>query len=104
MEQSSQNENVARIENDLKKILPMKFLWIQNLPPFMKGCKSILKNCMLKECFGNFITYLHYAGYFYCVNNNKKVNGKVHGVMYCMFCYNSLVDASNLIRIQVVKE
>jgi hypothetical protein len=45
MEQSNQNENVTIIENDLKKNLPMKFLWIQKLPPFIKGCKSILGNC-----------------------------------------------------------
>ncbi len=41
---------------------------------------------------------------FYCVNDNKKVNGKAPRVIYCMLCYNSRVDASNLMRIQVGKE
>ncbi len=27
----------------------------------MKGCKSILRNCMLKESFGDLITNLHYT-------------------------------------------
>jgi hypothetical protein len=78
----------------------MKFLWIQKLPPFMKGCKSLHAQIIFWKPHN--ICALCWA--FYCVNDNKEVNGKAHGVIYCMFCYNSQVDASNLTRIQLGKE
>jgi hypothetical protein len=46
----------------------------QKLTQFMKGCKSILKNYMLKKSFGDPITSKHYVEFFYCVNHNKEVD------------------------------
>ncbi len=48
-----------------------------------------------------------YVGFFscvnYCVNANKKMDGKVPQVICCILCYNNSIDACNMIKTQAWK-
>ncbi len=57
--------------------------------------KQTFKNYMFKEKYVNVIIKMQFVGVFFCVNNDKEVDAKNLEVMRCLFCYTSLVHASN---------
>jgi hypothetical protein len=57
-----------------------------------------------QRLFGDFIIDLCYMlGFFYCVNANKKMDGKVLEVICRILCYNNSIDAFSMIKTQVWK-
>jgi hypothetical protein len=44
-----------------------------------------------------------WGGFFYCVNANKKMDGKVRQVICCILCYNNSIDAFSVVKTQAWK-
>lgn len=56
----------------------------------------ILKNCMFKEINGKVIRWILYVEIFYCVNDQKEVDGdSPQGMKWHILCYNNLGIVTN---------
>ncbi len=113
MEQLSQNQNqnITRIENEFCEIIsneismedePLAKAWEQN--PIHEKMQVNLDKLHAQRLFWRFHNrFMLYVGFFYCVNANKKMNGKVPQVICCKLCYNNSIDAFCMIKTQVWK-
>jgi hypothetical protein len=79
MNYSTENETCEKKFNDvpIKKCLKIILVWIFFLSKFLKMKKNewkrTSKNCMFKKCNGDFMTKMHFIGFFSMLMTIKKL-------------------------------
>jgi hypothetical protein len=113
MEQLSQNQNqnITRIENEFCETISNE-ISMEDKPlakaleenPIHEKMQINLEKLHAQRLFWRFHNrFMLYVGFFYCVNANKKMDGKVPQFICCIFCYNMSIDAFCMIKTQVWK-